>query len=312
MRHKFITRNLTWTGIIGMWVWYVLAGAALVAVSGSAWGLVPLVVVLGGMVFITATNGRRIKRREKDIAALIAAYPGAQLMTGPGENDPWFRAKLGAIDELHNARDPQVTNVIGTPDWTYGDFTYNIYGKTKGGEYLRTKVYYGVMTTQLPRALPHVFFDSIKARRRQFRFHFNADQRHSLEGDFDRHFVTYFPNGYTIDSMSFISPEVMWALRDARDYDIEIYGNRLFLYGPLYDPKAQIQDMSQKVLAIKKELLNNIVTYRDERLPFAEGRKGVAIAGASLKLSKFWKIMGWAGIIVYILSRIALEIWNNS
>jgi len=38
--------------------------------------------------------------------------------------------------------------------------------------------------------------------------------------------------------MSFITPDVMWAMRIAAMYDIEIVGNRLYLYGPLQDFEA--------------------------------------------------------------------------
>jgi hypothetical protein len=111
--------------------------------------------------------------------------------------------------------------------------------------------------------------------------------------------------------MSFISPEVMWALRDARDYDIEIYGNRLFLYGPLSDPEAQLQDMSAKLGEIKKQLAHNITTYRDERLPFAEGRKRVAATGVSLKINIFWKVVGILAAIGYFAMYVITELMSQ-
>ena len=311
MRQHLITRNYTWSGLYGDSPLFIIGGIVLAVLGHTPWmGLVAAAIVLGLIVQLQLNN-RRLKQRQQAIAELVAARPEYKLLTQPDETAPWFRSKLGAIDELYGVRDPIITNVIGMPDWTYGDFRYQTYGKSKHGEYVRSRVYYGVMTTALPRELPHVFFDSIKARRRQFRFHFNNDQRHSLEGDFDKHFVTYFPGGYTIDSMSFISPDVMLKLRDASDYDIEIFGNRLFLYGPLYDPKTQIEDMSAKIAAIKKELLDNILTYRDDRLPYELGRKKVAIQGASLKISRFWKIVGWVSFAGYFILRMALEIIDS-
>lgn len=263
------------------------------------------------VILYAFVNWLRLKNRNKLLLALSAKHPNYTVLTKPGEKAAWFRARLGAIDELHNVRDPEVTNVVSTSGWTYGDFSYTIYGQFKGEEYRRTKVYYGVMTTALPRSLPHIFFDSKKARRRQFRLHFSASQQHSLEGDFDKYFATYFPDGYTIDSMSFIAPDVMWAMRAARDYDIEIYGNRLFLYGPLYDPETQLEDMSTKLLAIKKELLTNITNYRDERLTFAEGRKRVAFEGVKLKVNPFWKRVSAIVAAIVLIIQLAIMMFGK-
>lgn len=305
MKHGIITKNITWMryGV------YLVIG--IVILAGTSGGYKPdlwIELVIFAALFVllttrTIVNKRRLSQRNKQIKQMVAKHPEYSEIPDGG-NASWFVEQLGAIDELHGARDPKITNVVGTPDWTYGDFTYNLYGRLKNSEYVKAKVYYGVMTTQLPRELPNVFFDSIKARHRQFRLHFARDQRHSLEGDFDKYFVTYFPAGYTIDSMSFISPEVMWALRAAKDYDIEIYGNRLFLYGPLFDPGQQLPDMSAKILEIKKQLADNVTTYRDARLPFAEGRKRVAAQAVNLKISKFWTIVSTAILIGYVLLQI--------
>jgi hypothetical protein len=201
-------------------------------------------------------------------------------------------------------RDAEFTNCIEAGDWRYGEFSYAVYRSTRNGEQKEETVYYGVMAAELPRVLPNVFFDSKKARGRQFRFHFAGSQVHSLEGDFDEHFVTYFPEDYTIDSMSFITPEVMWAMREAADYDIEISGNQLFLYAPIYHDENRLHDMAGRLLEIKKKLLNNIVTYRDERLPLAEGRKAVAAQGIKLQRSKVMQrvtiVFGIVWFILYV------------
>lgn len=289
-----------------MWPFLLLCMVVIVQTrTGWAWlWWLPLgaLILAGGKVML---NKHLLKRRDADMA-VFAQKHGFKLSTA--QRSAWG-SSLGAIDDLRGARDKMMKNLVEGPDWTYGDFSYNLYRKTKHGEYKAATAYYGFMMTRLPRALPNVFFDSIKARRRQFRFHFARDQRHSLEGDFDRHFVTYFPANYTIDSMSFISPDVMWALRAASDYDVEIVDNCLFLYGPLYDPEVQVTDMAAKITAIKKELLDNITTYRDERLPYAEGRQRVAPLGASLKRSRFWAIATTVFIILYLLAQLAASLW---
>ena len=302
MRRHVITTQTTLAGcfqplVFAFIVFAIVAQTSVLLSKWIIWVTAAAMLYLAGRALL---NAYHLRRRSMYMARLIAARPDYQKL----DDDviiSGFIGSLGAIDELHGRHDPRVTNVLGTPDWTYADFVYNLHGRIKSAEYVRAKVHYGIMTTMLPRKLPNIFFDSAKARGRQFRFHFAASQRHSLEGDFDEHFVTYFPEGYTIDSMSFISPEVMWALRDARDYDIEIYGNRLFLYGPLFDPETQLQDMSVKLAEIKKQLANDITTYRDERLPFAEGRKRVAATGMSLRINIFWKVVGILAAIGYFI-----------
>ncbi len=177
----------------------------------------------------------------------------------------------------------QYDNAITAPDWTYVDLKYATYLETRYGTYRKAVIYYGVMSTDLPRALPNVVFDSLKQRGRQFSTVFDKKQLHSLEGDFDQHFATYFARDYTIDSMSFITPDVMEALIEADDYDIEIVGKQLLIYGSMYEPSLQLKEMSEKLGIIKKQLLDNILTYRDERLPFAEGRQTVSAKGMFLK-----------------------------
>lgn len=216
-----------------------------------------------------------------------------------------------ALNYINGSRDESFFNCLSAPDWQYCDFLYNYYRKTKYGEYRAGTVYYGVMTAKLPRKLPNVFFDSKKSRGRQFRLTFTRDQKHSLEGNFDTFFATYFPVQYTIDSMSFISPDVMQALIDASEYDIEIKDDLLCLYGPISTDERDIEAMANKLNVVKKQLLDNILTYRDERLPFGVGRQQVAIQGMSLKKSQFFKWLTIAGLVLYFIVRIAIEILSN-
>lgn len=208
---------------------------------------------------------------------------------------------------IEDSRDEHFWNYIDAKQWQYCDFSYNYYRKMKHGEYCAGTVYYGVMFAKLPRKLPNVFFDSKKARGRQFRFTFKRNQRHSLEGNFDEYFATYFPDDYTIDSMSFISPDVMHALIDAAEYDIEIVGDIVCLYGPIYTNENDLLLMSQKLVVIKSQLMENILTYRDERLLLGVGRQTVAIQGMALNKSQFLKRLSFALVVLYVILRIVLS-----
>lgn len=307
MARRYVTKKLTFMGNV---MWLLLVGILLMLLAlaipplsdavGSAFVWVFFVPPLIVAIALAQWNKHLLKKRNEQIMA-FATQRGLKIEPDGSTN---MFTKLGAIDELSEVRDKKIRNVVHGNDWEYYDFSYNVYARYRANNYKAATIHYGVMATTLPRSLPNVFFDSIKARHRQFRFHFARSQRHSLEGDFDKHFATYFPPDYTIDSMSFISPDVMWKLREARDYDIEIVGDQLFLYGPLYDPELQITDMANKITAIKKELLDNIMSYRDDRLPYAEGRKKTALQGASLKLSTFWAKVTLAIAVLYFIGRL--------
>ncbi len=201
-------------------------------------------------------------------------------------------------------------NHIYTENWTYGDVSYDVMRETKYGDYKAYTIHYAAMTTKLPRTLPNVFFDSKKSRGRQFRFHFTKSQLHSLEGNFDEYFATYFPEQYTIDSMSFITPDVMHALIDASDYDIEIKGDTVSIFGSLGGPKQQIPEMERLLGAIRQQLMDNIMTYRDERVPYDKGRQTVAPIALSLKKSKFWVYVSIATTILYLIGYMLIEIYD--
>lgn len=175
-------------------------------------------------------------------------------------------------------------NFIFTNDWEYVEIGFLAKAQSGPKKYRTKMVHYGVMSVKLPRKLPNVVFDSLKHQRRQFRVLFDPKQYIQLEGMFDKYFATYFHQEYTIDSLSFITPEVMEALIEADEYDIEIVHDRLLLFGPTKpDAQAQLEDMSKAVMRIRKKLLNNILTYRDERVPGYEGRQVVARTGMFLQ-----------------------------
>jgi hypothetical protein len=312
-RQGFTLKHKTFTGLItDMLLWFViitiLSTVVFSALLGDAGrtetvnlGLVALSgIVLGLAGFVpTALQLRRHKRDLTDFCTRHNYTYGLYA----GEQESFENSSLLELGQ----RDRRLSNYIQAPDWEYSEFSYVVYRRTKHGEYPYETVYYGVMSIQLPRILPHVFFDSKHARGRQFRWVFTHDQKHSLEGDFDQYFTTYFPPDYTIDGLSFITPEVMWALRAAGDYDIEIIGDRLYLYAPIYDDENRIQDMADKLLTIKEKLLHNILTYRDQRLPGLEGKTMVAPMGMHLKKSQFLKRLAAVFTVLWLI----FYLWVN-
>ena len=97
------------------------------------------------------------------------------------------------------------------------------------------------------------------------------DQLSELEADRDNGIIS--PEQYSIDGLAIITPDVMLALKAAAGYDIELIGDRIFIYGPIYEVKEQLLDMTAHLEAIGRQLMDNIMTYRDERLPYSVGRE---------------------------------------
>lgn len=206
------------------------------------------------------------------------------------------------------SRNGHYENYLSGDDWHYVEVAIEAYGQTGLNRLNRQTVYYSVMSIKLPRKLPNVVFDSTRHQRRQFRVVFDPKQYIQLEGNFNKYFATYFGKGYAIDDLSFITPEVMEALITAQDYDIEIVRDSLLLFGPIAgDPAAQLNEMSQHIHLVRDKLLNNILTYRDERVPYDQGRRVVARAGMSLagRQTSSWVVylllfifIGWPYVLI--------------
>jgi hypothetical protein len=179
-----------------------------------------------------------------------------------------------------------VTHSYVGADWGYGEYQFKSYVETKRGrKYDTATIYYAVAMFTLPRKLPNVFFDSHKTGGKEFSVLFDAAQKHSLESVFDDYFTTYFHEDYKIDSLSFITPEVMEVLIAAQEYDIEIYQDKLYIYNELENMPQQLENMWRSGDRIRQKLLNNILSYRDERIDFADGRKTVSTLGLTLQRS---------------------------
>jgi hypothetical protein len=71
----------------------------------------------------------------------------------------------------------------------------------------------------------------------------------------------------------------------AQEYDIEIYQDKLYIYNELENMPQQLENMWRSGDRIRQKLLNNILSYRDERIDFADGRKTVSTLGLTLQRS---------------------------
>ncbi len=149
--------------------------------------------------------------------------------------------------------------------WKLYDLVFSFWSDSRLGRYVAKELYYTVFDGKLVREVPHILFDSKTAHHQQFSSMYAHAQRLSLEGDFDRYFDTYVPQAYKIDSLSFITPEVMELLVSAKNYDIELVDDRLLLIGPLTD-KSDLDAMQALGQQLTASFNDNLDTYKDDRL----------------------------------------------
>ncbi len=236
---------------------------------------------------------RKWQERQLSFARVVASLgASATAIAKPDAKESAISLKMLPEDEFHFER------AVRTPAWTYYDFVYDLYAHTKYGRQKVGAGYYAVMSILLPRELPNILFDAAAARHRQFRWLIDSSQQLSFEGDFDKHFTAYAPDGYHVDTLSFITPEVMEVMVQYAQYDMEIAGDRLYLYDALEYPETQIPAMAAAGEAITKKLLNNILTYRDERLDGMTNRQSIAVAGQTLNRSLAPYLIAAAIVIV--------------
>ena len=92
----------------------------------------------------------------------------------------------------------------------------------------------GYVGIRLDVSLPHIVLDAVKnnlaGEGSSLRFRVDPAQKLSLEGDFDRHFALYCPEGYERDALYLFSPDIMARFIDhAADFDVEITDDWLML-----------------------------------------------------------------------------------
>jgi len=132
--------------------------------------------------------------------------PGSVFQRGSGRT---------AVDVLRG-REPRFVEV--------GNYHYTVSnGKNQ------TTVRWGYIAIKLNVPLPHIVLDA--SGNNISLGTFDRDQHLSLEGDFDRYFRLYCPQGYERDALYLFTPDVMARFIDnAAVFDVEIIDDWLFLY----------------------------------------------------------------------------------
>lgn len=154
---------------------------------------------------------------------------------------------------------------------------------TGSGKHRRTHRW-GYVAVKIDNRLPHIVLDAT-GNNSLFGSNlptlYKKEQRLSLEGDFDRYFALYCPEGYERDALYLFTPDVMARFIDnAAELDVEIVDDWLLMYTKrkvsTTDP-ATWEWLFGAVDAVLDKL-GQWERWRDERLVVGGGR--AAYAGA--------------------------------
>ncbi|MGK9221328.1 MULTISPECIES: hypothetical protein [unclassified Microbacterium] len=209
------------------------------------------------------------------------------------------------------------------------------YQYTTGSGKNQTTHRWGYVAIRLDAPLPHIVLDAVGNNTifgSNLPVGFDKDQRLSLEGDFDRHFALYCPQGYEADALYLFTPDIMARFLDhAGQLDVEIVDDWLFLYTrrevSTLDPATWAWLFSVVAALIHK--LDQWGRWRDERFaagtgvprPIASGHheapafsaaapltpppRGVAEPGRRLK-----RRFSWFGIVIiaFVILQFVLQV----
>ncbi|MCR2828029.1 hypothetical protein [Microbacterium sp. zg.Y909] len=161
------------------------------------------------------------------------------------------------------------------------------YVYTTGSGKHRSTHRWGYVAVKLDTPLPHIVLDAT-GNNSLFGSNlptlYTKQQRLSLEGDFDRHFALYCPEGYERDALYLFTPDVMARFIDnAAELDVEIVDDWLLMYtkrnASTTDP-ATWEWLFGAVAAVLDKL-DQWERWRDERMLQAASGDGHAAFSAA-------------------------------
>ncbi|MGN6219803.1 MAG: hypothetical protein ACTHNQ_09875 [Microbacterium sp.] len=200
--------------------------------QGAGWGLlsafVPLLFI-GGIVTVAVLVGVRLARGSGERMYRLDRFARANGMSYvPRFDDPGLPGMIFSHGSSRYATDlvrgehPRFVE--------FGNFQY-----TTGSGKNKTTHNWGYVAVKLDVPLPNIVLDATSNNSlfgSNLPTSFDKDQRLSLEGDFDRYFDLYCPEGYEADALYLFTPDIMARFIDhAAALDVEIVDDWLFLYG---------------------------------------------------------------------------------
>lgn len=140
-----------------------------------------------------------------------------------------------------------------------GNYRYTVPSENRENS---TVHHWGYVAITLDRRLPHLLLDArannssvFGIRTSNLPVDLARDQRLTLGGEFDEHFILYAPSDYGRDAFGIFTPDLMALFIDRLGtFDVEIVDDTLFVYGSpfdLLDPRTYdwLQEVTDTVVA---------------------------------------------------------------
>lgn len=167
--------------------------------------------------------------------------------------------------------------------------SYKDFGTPDSTELVRQSV----IRVSLPKLFPQLVLDSNKNDRSHgssINASFHADQKLTLEGNFESYFDFFSPRGLQVDALTVLAPNFMEILMtSAVDFDVEFYGRELVLITnqPLFTP--QVIAAAEQALQTQLTYLNQLMKswdYQPNHQPFDMLERST-VSGSVLKIGSY-------------------------
>ncbi len=204
------------------------AGAQLGSGLGTIFFIVPIVFILAVVTGVAFAARALLGGGDAVRAYRLDRFAHANGMTyDPGMADPSLPGMI--FGQGHGRRSSSLVRGQQPRFVEFGNYSY----KTGSGKE-ETTHRWGYVAIRLDTPLPNIVLDA-KSNNGIFGSNlpesFARVQRLSLEGDFDKHFTLYCPEGYQQDALYLFTPDIMARFVDhAAALDVEIVDDWLFLY----------------------------------------------------------------------------------
>lgn len=258
-------------GVVGAVVAVPVLTAAIVAAFGLrdtpiGTGFTLSVVAVSAVMVIIGLSALRLRRRGRETAYRLARFAKANGMTYQHQvDDPPLP---GMIFQVGDSR--RSFSMLRGHSPRFVEFANYRYSTGSGKN--RSTHTWGYVAIKLDVPLPNIVLDAVgnNGLGTNLPLAFTRSQRLKLEGDFDRHFLLYCPDGYEADALYLFSPDIMARFIDhAAQLDVEIVDDWMFLYltRPVSTTDADTWAWLFATVGALMTKFDQWARWRDERLP---------------------------------------------
>ncbi len=178
--------------------------------------------------------------------------------------------------------------------------------RTTDGASAQIAQYHTVFEGVLSREVPNIVFDSHVAHGKQFRSYFVGAQRVTLDADMGDYYDAYVPSSYSIDTLSIIGPEVLYAMREfTLPCDIEFVGKTMVCYAPLL-PYDKVDEFESQCAGLLKVFDDTLINYRDDHTYGKDRRTAVHGFARELMRSPFYR---WPALVLSMATFIGIIVF---